>query len=100
MPYQPTSRAAFSTANLPRREAQVYCALRDHASGLIDPEICQRTGLPVNVVTGARNALVDRGLVADSGRTRVNPASGKRGIVWILREPDMPQQEPAQTSLF
>lgn len=100
MPYQPTSRAAYQTANLPRREAQVYIALRDHGP-LTDPAISHFTKLPINVVTGARNGLVDKGLVMNSGRRQRNVASGKENIVWRLAVPgEVTEEQPRQTTLF
>lgn len=99
MPYQPTSRHAFQTANLPQREAEVFTALKTRGPS-IDYEIAAATQLPINVVTGARNHLVEKQLVVNTGRTKINPASGKRGIVWAVREGEMPQEEPRQSSLF
>jgi hypothetical protein len=81
MPYQRTSADAYQTANLPRREAEVLKALEQGPA--TDLELVARTGLAVNVICGARNRLIERGEVFDSGDRRLSP-HGKRNIVWAV----------------
>lgn len=38
---------------------------------------------PVNRISGRVRELSQKGLIVDSGARRINPASGKNGIVWI-----------------
>lgn len=82
MPVQETSRDAYNTADLPRRQRQVFDALTAHGPST-DLELVRYTMLPINVICGARNALVALGLAENSGQTRTSPY-GKQNIVWRL----------------
>lgn len=42
---------------------------------------------PVNRVSGRISELRDAGLIVDTGLRRVNPDSGKRGIIWGTPRP-------------
>ena len=80
-----TSREAY-TSTYEMRETQaarIYEVIKRFGSfGLSDPEIVKLTGIRLSSVNGARNALMDDGLVEDSGKTIVNPDTGKRNILW------------------
>lgn len=45
-------------------------------------EICKKLGWPVNRVSGRVTELRKSGRIVDSGIRRINPDSGKSGIVW------------------
>lgn len=89
-----TSREAYRRANLPKSENQVWEAIVRLGGRATDPEIVQASGVPLNVVNGARNALMDRGLVRDSGYTKLNPKTRMRNKVWeaIKKQDDGPRE--------
>ena len=66
--------------HLERLEAVVLDAIRT-GGGLCDHEVEAVTGLRHQTASARRRALVLRGLVRDSGRTR-RTDSGRRAIVW------------------
>lgn len=45
-------------------------------------ELTRRLGMPVNRISGRITELSARGLIQDTGIRRINPESGKGGIVW------------------
>lgn len=80
-----TSREAYATTLLQRetQAARVYKVItRFGRFGVTDPEIVELTGIRLSSVNGARNALMDDGLVVDSGKRMRNPDTGKLNILW------------------
>lgn len=55
-------------------------------AGYTDMELESHTGRSHQSISAARNALMNAGLVKDSGQTRTN-ARGNKCIVWILASP-------------
>lgn len=100
MTIQPTSRAAYETADLSRRQLEIHDALAERGP-LTDLEIAEHVGVPINGVCGARNALVKFGLVKDSGKRRMS-RYGKENIVWELVrvDPATAARDPRDDSDF
>ena len=46
-------------------------------------ELQSLLGWPINRISGRVTELAKRGLIQDGGTRRINPLSGKRGIVWV-----------------
>ncbi len=66
-------------------QARVLGVLRYYRNGLglTDEEVSQFvTGCRFTSIVSARNSLVKRGLVEDSGNRRLSPTSGMRVTVW------------------
>lgn len=80
-----TSREAY-VETLELRETQaarVYKVIKRFGRfGVTDPEIVELTGIRLSSVNGARNTLMDEGLVVDSGARLRNPSTGKMNILW------------------
>jgi hypothetical protein len=92
MPVQQTSRDAHKRAKLSLRQQQLVDSFNDHGPQT-DLEMHATTNLPINVVTGARNALVALGMVRNSGMKRQSKY-GFANIVWEL-VPEAERQQPA-----
>lgn len=95
LPYtQPLPRAtqsATSTAAANALAAPVTAAMERRvlavldsrgAYGATDAELQDELCIPVSTEVPRRNALMNRGLVFDSGRTRPTP-SGRAATVWV-----------------
>lgn len=63
-----------------RLRAQVLAAIREHG-GLTDNQGIYLTGLSPSTYRPRRIELVQRGLVVDSGETRLTD-SGRKAVVW------------------
>lgn len=68
--------------SVPEKRLQVFQAISRAANGATLFELVAHLGWPVNRVSGRVTELEQRGMIVDSGATRVNPESGKRGVVW------------------
>lgn len=80
-----TQRNAYdSLENKTVKQELVFRAI-DSYNGLCLFELVNILGWPVNTITGRLNELVKQGKVKDSGETRVNPKSKKRGIKWVVK---------------
>ena len=79
-----TSRAAAE--NAPAMEAQVEAWFRDYGEGT-DQEAMDGTGLSESTCRARRVALMDRGVVRDTGRTRA-VRSGRQATVWEYVPPE------------
>jgi predicted transcriptional regulator len=79
---QDTQRAAYDEIQptVSEKRARVLAVITKSPSALFD--ICSALGWPVNRVSGRVTELAEQGLIEDSGSRKVNPASGKKGIVW------------------
>lgn len=73
-------RMTMSAATVRRRILRRLASWEQR--GWTDEELCDYLGLSANTVRPARNALVARTLVRDSGRTR-KTRSGRDAIVWV-----------------
>jgi hypothetical protein len=93
MPYRETSRQAYNTADLPQRQHDVYLALKNGPK--TDPEIVAWAGIPLQSVCGARNALIERGMVLPTSLTRPN-ANGNPCIIWrlVFEDEFLARQDP------
>lgn len=80
---QETSLEALELANLPKRQQQVLEEIMNRGP-MTDLELSAATDLPINIICGARNRLVEAGLIKDSGDRRIS-RWGRRNIVWRLR---------------
>lgn len=49
-------------------------------------ELVEALEWPVNRVSGRVTELSSKGLIVDSGQRRINPESGKHGIVWTFKQ--------------
>lgn len=88
MSIQPTSAQAFNSADLSARQRSVYDALAD--GNKTDHEIAAfGAGTLLQSVCGARNRLVEMGLVEKTSLTRPSPG-GFDCIIWRLTGRPMP----------
>ena len=65
------------------KRAAVLDVIKKQKNGATLFELCDALNWPVNRVSGRVTELKQRQLIKDSGTTRINPLSGKRGIVWV-----------------
>ena len=63
-----------------RTELRILEAI-DNYGPMTDFEIVQKTGMPIQGVTGRRNALARKKFVVIRG-TKRNPVTGKKNIIW------------------
>lgn len=79
-----TQQEAWGALNpkIGERQAVVLSELQRGPATLF--ELTERLMLPVNRVSGRITELHDKGMIADTGTRRINPQSGKRGIVWAV----------------
>lgn len=72
------------------KRKRVLDVIAKSPSALFD--ICSILGWPVNRVSGRVTELAEQGLIVDSGSRKINPASGKKGIVWriVVGDPQLP----------
>jgi hypothetical protein len=91
-PYRPTSRtsraaaARIRTSTKHERRDQVYRAIAAAgAVGRTCSELAEQLGRPEHWLTSSIAALLEAGTVADSGRERLNAASGKNQRVLVAR---------------
>lgn len=80
-----TQRAAWEDIQerLPDKRAKVFGIIRIVVGGLTLWEIAANLNWTINCVSGRVTELKKAGLIRDSGKRRINPDSGKAGIVWI-----------------
>lgn len=69
---------------LSEKRAKVYGIILERPSTLF--ELCDSLNWPVNRVSGRVTELSKNGLIVDSGSRRINPNSGKSGIVWETKK--------------
>lgn len=68
---------------LPSKRKAVYYQIKGTVGGMTLWEIARAMKWTINNVSGRVTELAKAGLVKDSGWRRCNPASGKKGIVWL-----------------
>lgn len=84
MTYPETQINAFhSLERLPEKRRKVAEAIKTCPGTLA--ELSFRLGWAINRVSGRVSELAKMGIVRDSGHRRINPDSGKPGIVWAVR---------------
>ena len=80
---QETQREAYhSIENKEQKQELVFRAIKSY-NGLTLFELVKILDWPVNRISGRISDLTKQGKIKDSGSHRVNPESGKSGIVWI-----------------
>lgn len=67
------------------KRLRVLSTIKSKRNGLTLFEICNNLKWPVNRVSGRVTELRKKGLIVDSGQRRINPSSGKNGIVWVYK---------------
>ena len=68
------------------RQYEVYKEIRKaKANGRTLFELVDSLQWPVNNISGRVTELSRKGHIEDSGERRVNPASGKKGVVWVVK---------------
>lgn len=77
-------RAFSSLENLGEKRKAVAVAIAIKAGATLY-ELVQYLGWPVNRISGRVTELKDAGVIVDSGLRRINPTSGKNGIVWKVK---------------
>src|SRR5262245_44648220 len=85
MTVRPTSGEAFSLVDLPARQRSVYESLARGAK--TDHEIADDSGLLIQSICGARNRLVELGVVEATSLRRQSPY-GYDCVVWRLKRAD------------
>ena len=84
-----TGREAAEAINkkLGRLQRQVFDAVKVRgANGLTPEEAADLLSIDRVSVQPRFSELKAKGLIADSGKRRVNPSSRKRAVVWVIRE--------------
>ena len=71
---------------LPERRKIVMQLILNCGNGLTLFEAESLLHWPVNRLSGRFTELRDAGMILDSGKRRINPNSGKAGIVWEARQ--------------
>lgn len=88
-PGSPTSRAAGVTrtrASMASKRDRVLRTIRDAgAGGITCSEIAEKLGLPDHWITSSIARLLELEDIADSGREKLNPRSGKKQRVLVAR---------------
>lgn len=84
---QATSREAAVREMESGRAAKKALAILEHLDvcglrGSCDFETLEATGIPIESITGNRNALLKKGLAHNHGERRVKPSTGNLAIVW------------------
>lgn len=79
-----TQREAWEAQKITNKERreQVFRAIESSPTGRTLFELVVALNWPINRISGRVTELHKRGVIRDSGRRRINPASGKSGIVW------------------
>jgi len=85
--------------NLSERQLRVFETLIVSKNGLPLFRISEWLGWPINSVSGRVTELSDRGMIVDSGSREVNPATGRRAIVWKARQ-EFNEDQHGQTSFI
>lgn len=75
---------------------KVWCAIFESETGRTLFELVKKMGWPVNRISGRVTELKAAGHIYDTGERRVNPESGKNGIVYKTKKPS----EAVQRSLL
>lgn len=79
-----TSLAAAERVDTTKSEEAVYCLVADAGSnGITNSEVARRLGKLPNATSPRWIALLEKGLVRDSGRRRLNP-TGRHERVMVL----------------
>jgi len=94
-PHQPTPTQSASwrekqERGLGEEQRKVYAAYASRPGGATRQQVVEITRLPINVVCARTNELLKTGLLIDTGKRVINPASGK--WVEVLKVQDEPQQ--------
>ena len=66
------------------RQLAVFHTIRKQRGGMTLFEISEAMQIPINQVSGRVTELQRRGYVQNSGVTRLNPKTGKKGTVWTI----------------
>lgn len=71
-----TSREAYASIDASCNCRHILFTLRN-CGARTRQELCDLTGLPINVVTGRVNELINSGRVKQLDKTKINPDTGK-----------------------
>lgn len=75
-----TSLQAYITetvnGNINRNEKLIYELIKEYDEGISNYEISQKTGKPINSITGRTNSLIKKGLIEINGK-KTNLVTGK-----------------------
>jgi predicted transcriptional regulator len=82
---QETQRTAYNELKDASSKRELVFRAIDSYGGLTLFELVKILNWPVNRLTGRVNELVKLNRIQDSGKTRTNPESKKRGILWIVK---------------
>lgn len=80
------------------KRLRVLNVIKSSEEGKTNFEIARTLSIPINQVTGRVRELCESGLVEDSSVRRVNPDSGKNGIVW--KEVENPDYKPFKSTNY
>ena len=78
---------------LPDKRSLVYRVIRACTPpGAALFQVASVLGWPVHCVSGRITELAHIGYIRDSGKRQMNPATGRRAVIWIVCEaqPDLP----------
>lgn len=71
---------------LPEKRRIVFQMIARHERGVTLFQLVNLLNWPVNSISGRLTELERSGRIEDSGTREVNPATGKRAIVWRVRQ--------------
>jgi len=71
--------------SLSDRQYAVMSQMKREPKGYTLFELVDALKVPVNSICGRLTELNQKGFIEDSGDRRVNPSTGKKGIVWMIK---------------
>lgn len=97
MTIRATSREAYETVDLGKRQAEVLNAIQE-IGPCTDVEIAGALGWPINRITPRRGELLAANLIEECG-TKRGP-TGRSATVWRIAQPKAPAVYREQGALF
>lgn len=76
------SDSFYSLGNKEAKQMLVFTLIKNKKGATLF-ELVEYLTWPINRISGRVRELVKDGFVMDSGQIRINPESGKGGIVWV-----------------
>lgn len=71
-----------SREDLSERQEMIMCLIRQAGNnGVTLFEACSFYGVPPNQLSGRFTEIAEQGMIADSGKRRMNPKTGINGVV-------------------
>lgn len=78
--------------SMPEKRARVFAEIRNRGKAT-EFQVAQALRVPTHYVSGTITRLKDDGLLVDSTERTINPASGRRVILWTLPTKPLPKEK-------